>query len=190
MQDDDDIFRAEMQGVQPLPQTRAELKAARQAASLAQQARRLAAQQDTGPDENFLGEDFIPQVMPDAILNFNKPGIQHGVLRKLRLGQYAIDARLDLHKHTVAQARVALFDFIKDSMRYDVRTGLIVHGKGGRGQPQAAIVKSCVNHWLKQLPEVLAFHGAQKHHGGVGAVYVLLRKSERQKQKTRETIKR
>ncbi|MGI9288528.1 MAG: DNA endonuclease SmrA [Pseudomonadales bacterium] len=187
---DDDIFRAEMQDVKPLAQTRAELKAERRAASLAQQARRLAAQQENGQDENFLGEDFIPPVKSDDILRFNKPGIQHGVLRKLRLGQYTIDARLDLHKHTVAQARVAVFDFIQDSMRYDVRTGLIVHGRGARSQPQKAMIKSCVNHWLQQLPEVLAFHSAQKHHGGVGAVYVLLRKSERQKQKTRETIKR
>lgn len=190
MQDDEDMFRAEMQGVTPLPQTRAELKAQRRAASLAQQARRLAAQQDNTQDDNFLGEDFIPQVAPDAVLDFNKPGIQHGVLRKLRLGQYSIDARLDLHKHSVTQARVAMFDFIHDSMRYDVRTALIVHGKGARSQPQAAMIKSCVNHWLKQLPEVLAFHSAQKQHGGVGAVYVLLRKSEKQKQKTREMIKR
>ncbi len=190
MQDDDDSFREEMQGVTPLMQTRAELKGERRAPSLAQQARRLAAQQENTQDDNFLGEDFVPQIAPDDILEFSKPGIQHGVLRKLRLGRYSIDARLDLHKHTVAQARVAVFDFIRDSMRYDVRTALIVHGKGARSQPRSAMIKSCVNHWLKQLPEVLAFHSAQKQHGGVGAVYVLLRKSERQKQKTREAIKR
>jgi hypothetical protein len=33
---------------------------------------------------------------------------------------------------------------------------------------------------------VQAFHSAQPRHGGTGAVYVLLRKSERQKQLNRE----
>ncbi len=31
------------------------------------------------------------------------------------------------------------------------------------------------------LGDVMGFHSAQKHHGGYGAVYVLLRKSEKAK---------
>jgi hypothetical protein len=32
----------------------------------------------------------------------------------------------------------------------------------------------------------MAYHSAQKQHGGAGAVYVLLKKSERLKEKNRE----
>ena len=53
-----------------------------------------------------------------------------------------------------------------------------------------AKIKSYVNHWLREIPEVLAYHSAQRHHGGVGAVYVLLRKSEQKKQQNRERFRK
>ncbi|HET8706021.1 MAG TPA: Smr/MutS family protein, partial [Pseudomonadales bacterium] len=37
------------------------------------------------------------------------------------------------------------------------------------------ILKSSVNHWLRQLPQVLAFCSAQPKDGGLGAVYVLVK---------------
>jgi DNA-nicking Smr family endonuclease len=74
-------------------------------------------------------------------------------------------------------------------MANEVRTALITHGKG-EGRTESALLKSCVNFWLPQMPEVLAFHTAQKQHGSYGATYVLLKKSERQKQLTREQFTR
>ena len=60
---------------------------------------------------------------------------------------------------------------------------LITHGKGElRDKP--ALLKSCVNHWLKELDSVLAFHSAQPHHGGSGASYVMLRKSSNKRVNT------
>jgi len=47
-------------------------------------------------------------------------------------------------------------------------------------------IKSFVNHWLRQLLQVLAFHSTQQQHGGVGAVYVLIQKSESSKLSARE----
>lgn len=184
MENDDELFRQQMQDVSPLTTERAALKSTPEKPAkpdLAQQAARAAATEDIGVDPNHLVDSFIPDVSPDAILEFARPGVQHGVLKKMRLGKYTVDARLDLHKHTVEQARQAVFQFSGDCLRYDVRTALIVHGKG-----KEAIIKSCVNHWLRNLPDVLAFHTAQKHHGGSGAVYVLFRKSDTQKQKNKE----
>lgn len=40
------------------------------------------------------------------------------------------------------------------------------------------------------MDEVQAFCSAQPHHGGMGAVYVLLGKSERKKQENRDRISR
>ena len=99
----------------------------------------------------------------------------------LRLGKYQLDARLDLHHHRVEEARKAVFEFIRDCEELDIRCVLITHGKGElRDKP--ALLKSCVNHWLRELDVVQAFHSAQHHHyhhGGVGAVYVMLRRSRR-----------
>ncbi|GAB3479341.1 Smr/MutS family protein [Marinomonas epiphytica] len=36
-----------------------------------------------------------------------------------------------------------------------------------------------INKWLRDLDNVMAFHSAQRHHGGLGAVYVLFKKSDK-----------
>lgn len=132
-----------------------------------------------------LGGEPVELMQAMALLEFKRPGVQNGVYRKFRLGKYAIDARLDLHRLTVDSARQAVFQFVVDCDNNDVRTALITHGKSeGRATP--ALLKSYVAHWLPQLEEVLAFHTAQKQHGGYGATYVLLKKSEKKKQKNRE----
>ena len=62
---------------------------------------------------------------------------------------------------------------------------MILHGKGDRSSTPA-LLKSYVNKWLPALPQVMAFHSAQRHHGGAGAMYVLLKKSDDKKQENRE----
>ena len=101
-------------------------------------------------------------------------------------GDYAIDARLDLHKMTLEQARQQVFGFIRESHQYGLRTVMILHGKGARNKDNPALLKSATAHWLKQLDEVMAYHTAMKHHGGSGAVYVLLKKGEQAKRENRE----
>ncbi len=182
-QDDDDFrsFRAAIGDVKPIKRSRQVTLLSNGLSDVSRLARRQAAVEDIGLKRNDLSGDFAEPVDPNAILNFQRPGVQHGVYRNLRLGKYIIDARLDLHRHTVEQARDALFRFVRDCLAHDIRCALVTHGKGeGRAQP--ALLKSCVAHWLPQMPEVLAFHSAQKQHGASGATYVLLRKSERKRQ--------
>ncbi|UTA47629.1 DNA endonuclease SmrA [Simiduia sp. 21SJ11W-1] len=130
---------------------------------------------------NRLSGEFIEPVDPHDILAFKRPGIQNGVYRNLRLGKYAMDARLDLHNLTVEQARVAVHTFVQDCCQHDIRAALITHGKGEGRKPQPAMLKSCIAHWLPQLTEVQAYHTAQKQHGGAGATYVLIRKSDKKR---------
>jgi len=137
-------------------------------------------------DANPLTSEMVDPLTAHDILCWQRPGIQHGVFRKLRLGQYPIDARLDLHRITVEQARRDVFRFIGDCVRYGLRTVIILHGKGERNPDGVAQLKSYLAKWLPELADVLAFHSAQKHHGGTGAVYVMVRKSEREKQLNRE----
>ena len=142
--------------------------------------RRKAAQRDETLHANELatgGE--IKQLDPFDILYFARPGVQHGVFKNLRLGKYDIHSTLDLHGKTVEQSRQAVWGFIKDCYKQGVRCGLITHGKG-QGREEPAKLKSCVNHWLPQIDSVLAFHTAQKQHGGLGATYILFKKSSLQ----------
>lgn len=149
--------------------------------------RRDRAQSAVEQMEDPLAGEPVEMVEPLAELSFRRTGVQHGVFRNLRLGKYPLDARLDLHKMTVDRARQEVYQFIKDCMQNDVRTALITHGKG-ETREQPALLKSCVAFWLPQIEDVLAFHSAQRPHGGVGATYVLLRKSEKKKQETRDKL--
>ncbi len=177
-----ETFREAMGDVEPLIQTaRVTLKPESDANSKnMQKLRREAATEVQQTQMNELSGEYIEPVDPNEILTFQRPGVQHGVFKNLRLGKYSIEARLDLHRHTVEQARVAVYTFVNDCLANDIRCALITHGKG-EGRKQPALLKSCVGHWLPQLDAVLAFHSAQKHHGASGATYVLLRKSEKKR---------
>ncbi|SEA13381.1 DNA endonuclease SmrA [Microbulbifer marinus] len=193
MTSDTDLFKdalGELGDVKPLVQERrVSLNKERKDAELNRRARRESATQEPVSDLNPLSGEYVELVDPWDPLEFKRDGVQNGVYRNLRLGKYAVDARLDLHRHSVELARRAVLEFVRDCVEADVRCALITHGKG-EGRKQPALLKSCVNHWLPQLHEVLAFHSAQKKHGGLGATYVLLRKSERKRQENLEQHQR
>ncbi|CAA0119094.1 putative DNA endonuclease SmrA [BD1-7 clade bacterium] len=184
MASDEDIFMAEMGGVTPIVQTRADVGQVQNADSGVEERRNAAVSESEDP--NHLSSQTIRQVGPHDVVSFKRPGIQDGVYRQLRLGKYIIDARLDLHRMTVEESRKSTFDFIIDCMGYDLRAIMILHGKGDRDPERKAVLKSHVVHWLEEMPEVMAYHSAQPHHGGTGALYVLLRKSEKMKRQNRE----
>ncbi|MGI1679831.1 MAG: DNA endonuclease SmrA [Cellvibrionaceae bacterium] len=180
---EDDLFRQAMGDVKPL-QTEARVNTVKNKSnSPGVERRRVAAitEGDEAANKKGLTGDFVNAVDPHDILEFKRPGIQNGVYKNLRLGKYSVDARLDLHGLTVDQARVGVWQFVEECMRHDIRCALITHGKGENRLPQPALLKSCVAHWLPQIDFVMAFHSAQKHHGGSGATYVLLKKSEKKR---------
>lgn len=189
-QDDIDAFAKEMADVEPLNVEKKVPIKRREDSELAIAARRDAATREIEKDSNHLGGEPAVLLDPYYPLDFKRPGVQHGVYRKLKQGKYAQEARLDLHRLSVDGARREVFDFIKQSMQYDLRTLIIVHGKGSHGSGDAAKLKSYVNQWLPQMDEVQAFCSAQPQHGGLGAVYVLLAKSERKKQQNRDRFSR
>jgi len=187
MNDDKDLFAREMSGVAPLARrARAEPGRARRVDQPGMHERRRAAVTIAGVDRNFLSAEFAPPVASMDLVEFHRPGIQHGVLRKLRLGQYPLEATLDLHRKTVEQSRVEVFEFLRDCVQYGLRTVLITHGKGGKDGDAPATLKSFCAHWLPQVAEVLAVHTAQPRHGGYGALYVLLKKGEKARNENRE----
>ena len=176
-----DAFRAAMGDVKPIKREKRVTLSSDETSDHNRKARREAATAVEVSESNELSGEYIEPVDPNDILSFQRPGVQDGVFRNLRLGKYSIEARLDLHRHSVEQARTAVYTFVQDCLSNDIRCALITHGKG-EGRKNPALLKSCVAHWLPQLDQVLAFHSAQKHHGSSGATYVMLRKSERKRQ--------
>jgi DNA-nicking Smr family endonuclease len=182
-----DLFFEEMSGVKPLKREPRERLVKTAVQGDVEFRREAAAALPTGAINSLLDEGVDPL---DAwyVLDFKRPGIQHGVFKKLRMGRYDIEARLDLHRMTVKQARDEVKKFIDDAAELGLRTLLILHGKGQRKSEKenTAVLKGYVNQWLQQLAHVQAFHSAQPVHGGTGAVYVLLKKSQEKKRENRE----
>ena len=93
-------------------------------------------------------------------------------------GKLPIEAVLDLHGQTQAQAQTSLERFIRDCRARDLRNVIVITGKGSGPQSQG-ILKSMVPHWLNEEPNrsvILAFSHAKHYHGGSGALYVLLKR--------------
>ncbi|HYW03172.1 MAG TPA: Smr/MutS family protein [Gammaproteobacteria bacterium] len=108
-------------------------------------------------------------------LSYGRPGLRPGVLRRLRRGQYPLQAELDLHGLTVPEAHDALADFLRECAAEGTRCVRVIHGKGLRSAHRGPVLKGKVNLWLRRRDEVLAFVSARPADGGTGAVYVLLR---------------
>jgi DNA-nicking Smr family endonuclease len=190
MSDDDHLFHDELKDVKPL-QAPTKIALNRSPISdLAIAARREAAQRELDEERNFLTLNDIEKLDPYYPLEFKRPGVQDGVFRKMRQGKYAMEARLDLHRMTAEQAREEVFHFIREAHIYDLRNVLLVPGRGTHNQSQEAILKSYINKWLPEFEEVQAFCSAIPAHGGTGAVYVMLKKSEKRKQENRERFSR
>jgi DNA-nicking Smr family endonuclease len=105
--------------------------------------------------------------------------------QRVARGREPIDARIDLHGMTQAQAHSALLVFLQRSQADGARTVLVVTGKGSGANerdPAASrgVLKRQVPMWLS-LPEfrslIVGFEDAHIGHGGQGALYVRVRRS-------------
>ena len=185
--DEPSLFRDAVRDVEPLA-TEAHPLTEQGVAPLTpgQIARREAAvAQGRAEDPNYFHMRDVPQLSPHEIIDQHKDGVQYGVLKKLRHGEYPIQDALDLHRKTVLQARHELYWFLQRSLAKSLRLVLVTHGKG-LGAETPARLKSHVAYWLTLAPEVVACHSAIPRHGGTGALYVLLRKSETDRIENRE----
>ncbi len=110
-------------------------------------------------------------------VRFHRPSVGKRTMRRLARGSYAVQAEIDLHGLTVAEAKPALRQFISDCMLSGYRCVRVVHGKGRGSGERGPVLKPSVNRWLRRWDDVLAFVSTPQVHGGTGAIYVLLRDS-------------
>lgn len=97
---------------------------------------------------------------------------------RLKRGQMPVEATLDLHGHTRAEAHGELAAFLDGCYAAGRRCVLIVTGKGAT-KTGGGVLRAEVPKWLNEAPNrahILAFARAQPQHGGGGALYVLLRR--------------
>ena len=125
--------------------------------------------------EARLSDYYVNEVSAESILSYGEQNLPNKRMRQLKKGQISLEARTDLHGLRAETARQSLWNFIELNYQAGKRCVLIIHGKGSL-RAEAPVLKNLVNHWLRQLPCVLAFHSALPRDGGSGALYVLLKK--------------
>lgn len=118
----------------------------------------------------------------DEYIEGARVGLDPRLVIRLRRGEFAVQAHLDLHGMVQGAAKQALRSFILDAVHKGLRTVLVVHGRG-RGSPGGrAVLKHATAAWLSHRAlsgYVLAFSTARPGDGGAGAMYVLLRRQRR-----------
>jgi DNA-nicking Smr family endonuclease len=106
-------------------------------------------------------------------------GLDPRILRRLRRGEFAYQAMIDLHGMSAATARVEVERFITDALAKGHRQVLIVHGRGRNSKDNVPVLKERLKSWLARGRigrGILAFTSARPADGGAGALYVLLRR--------------
>jgi DNA-nicking Smr family endonuclease len=91
---------------------------------------------------------------------------------RLKRGTLPIEAKLDLHGMTQAEAHDALTRFIVRAQKHGSRAVLVVTGKSG-------VLHGAVPRWLAEgdnRERILGIRRAYVRHGGEGALYLMLRR--------------
>lgn len=118
----------------------------------------------------------------DEFIEGRVPGLDAGIVRRLRRGEFAVQGHIDLHGMKRDEAKAAVDQFLKKSRAAGKRCVLLVHGRGIHSKDQVPILKDALRNWLATARfgrHVLAFATARPVDGGAGALYVLLRRNGR-----------
>jgi len=113
------------------------------------------------------------------------PRLDRRLTQRLARGRIALDARIDLHGLTQAEAFAQLTAFLRRARRDGARIVLVITGKGAIGESDGSprgVLRRQVPLWLSASglhQDVIAFAPAHAEHGGSGALYVRLRRAPR-----------
>lgn len=165
------VFKKAVKGTKPLAQTKIRLKPSQDREPL-----RKHIQREFKDEIDHLSEkNDLAVVGSEEFIAYKQASISNKTLRKLRKGQYNVEATLDLHGMSVAEAKVAVEQFLRECLQQNIRVIVVIHGKGKHNT--MPILKNKLNHWLRDINCVLAFCSASSLHGRHGALYALLKRS-------------
>ena len=176
---EDELFSSAMDGIQEIGEFRS--------LACAHRARKIADEPAVrrGPDQealSVLGElasGLRPIHLPDTqeYVEWVNPDYHDTIIPKLHEGQFSVQAFLDLHGCAVPEAEQELEEFIHESFKKDLRCVKIIHGRGLRSVKGPRIKEAVIRRLSgRYRRDIIAFVTARQCDGGLGALYVLLRK--------------
>ena len=169
--DDNTLFRRLMSGARPL---KVEQRAVEKRRKPKPKARFTRADEQAVLKESLRADIDDLEHNSGEALRFKRASVGRTTMRMLARGSYAIQAEIDLHGMTLAEARPRLESFLLHCAGNGKLCVRIVHGKGLGSGERGPVLKKSVDRWLRRWDVVLAFASARQVDGGTGAVYVLL----------------
>ena len=144
------------------------------------------------PKARILKRPIVPVVPAHEFMPHDAPlsVLERRLKQKLLRGRIHLDASLDLHGLRQEEAHSALINFLIEAQRRQNRIVLVITGKGKAGEspdiyePQADVLRRALPHWLRASDLralVIGFEEAGRLHGGSGAFYVRIRRTDRLK---------
>lgn len=105
------------------------------------------------------------------------PEYQDNLTQDLHRGVYSVQSFLDLHGFTVPEAEAELEAFLREAFVRGFNCIKIIHGRGLRS-PNGPRLKHAIIRRLsgRHRKSIIAFATSPQCDGGLGALYVLLRK--------------
>lgn len=130
---------------------------------------------------------FLPPYIPPVAAPRAGPPplapLEKRLRQRITRGQVEIDSAIDLHGLTQPEAHAALIGFLRARAAGGARLVLVVTGKGrprlASGTSETGILRRAVPQWLRAdelRGLVMGFEEAGVPHGGMGALYVRLRR--------------
>jgi DNA-nicking Smr family endonuclease len=115
------------------------------------------------------------------------PQMDKRLRQRFERGELPVEARIDLHGLTLANAERALSKFLRDGVAQQKRCLLVITGKGSLRsenetevmQTGRGVLRAWLPDYLRRGPwrdQILGVAPARKEMGGAGAFYVLLRR--------------
>ena len=177
---DEELWTVAVDGTRPLADRSARVKPGPQRLSVAPQ--------ELDPDLEaydelralVTGEVAFDISDSDEFIEGHARGLDPRVVKRLRRGDFAVQAHVDLHGMLKDEAKSELEAFLAKARQEGKRCVLVVHGRGLHSKDQVPVLKEALKRWMhtaRFARHVLGFSTARPHDGGGGAVYVLLKKT-------------
>ena len=110
-------------------------------------------------------------------LQFFRPGLQIGQLRKLKQKYFMPQRKIDITNVDLSEIDQVLEKFLKGCLSHGIRYAMLSHGEAcDQYKDPYPLLKNKINVWLRDYNEVLAFVSAKEEHGGTGSTYLILKK--------------
>jgi DNA-nicking Smr family endonuclease len=165
--DDDDAFAEAMRGARPIARGSARVVATPTASP--------PRKRSPAPAEPA----FVVEQTGETIAGRARD-VADKLLRDLRRGAHAVEARLDLHGRARGDALRDLERFVAAARSRGARCLLVIHGRGRGSEAGGPILRPAVWEWLAGAAAercgVMAFASARPREGGDGATTILLRR--------------